>query len=302
MKKLFYPLCIGLLLFLTTDTGYARVNPKRMYKTIAVLTSDSLGGRAAGSGYDFKSARYIEKELRKTGFTPLYGKSGICPFSFRQGRDTATTCNVLMVWKNKKHPDARYILLGAHHDHLGIREKDNSKVIFRGANDNASGVATLLEVAWELYQNRNKLQHHIIIAAFGAEEIGLLGSRQVFTALSRDSIPLECMFNFEMTGTLDQEKNVEILGQDTFDMESVIAAVKNPQQLNLLPRPARLHASDHLWFLKQCPVAVFATTGAQYYHVPEDDISTLNFPGLATLTQYIAGFVLQLSVTPKYNF
>lgn len=48
MKKLFYPPCIGLLLFLTTEAGYAKVNQKRMYKTIAVLTSDSLGGRAAG--------------------------------------------------------------------------------------------------------------------------------------------------------------------------------------------------------------------------------------------------------------
>lgn len=85
-------------------------------------------------------------------------------------------------------------LPGGHHDHLGIREKDSPKVIFRGANDNASGVATLLEVARKLYQNRNKLQHHIIIAAFGTEEIGHLGSRQVFTALNRDSIPL-------MTGT-----------------------------------------------------------------------------------------------------
>lgn len=295
MKKLFYPLFICLLVSLITETGYAKVSQKRMYKTIAVLTSDSLGGRAAGSGYDFKSARYIEKELRKTGFIPLYGESGICPFSFRQRRDTATTCNVLMVWKNKRHPNAKYILLGAHHDHLGIRGKDSSKVIFRGANDNASGVATLLEVARELYKNRNKLQHHIIIAAFGAEEIGLLGSKQVLSALNRDSIPLDCMFNFEMTGTLDKEKNVEILGQDTFDMESIIDGVKNPKQLTLLLRPARLHASDHLWFVKQCPVAVFATTGAKYYHVPEDDISTLNFPGLATLTQYIAGFVLQLS-------
>lgn len=297
MTKILYPLFLCLLISLTTQAGYAKVNKKRMYQTIAVLTSDSLGGRAAGSGYDFKSARYIEKELRKTGFTPLYGENGICPFTFRKRRDTATTCNVIMVWKNKKNPGAGYILLGAHHDHLGIRERDSSKIIFRGANDNASGVATLLEVARELYKNRNKLQHHIIIAAFGAEEIGLLGSDQVVSRLTRDSIRPAFMFNFEMTGTLDKEKNVEILGKDTFDMESVIAKVKNPKQLNLIPQPARLHASDHLWFLKQCPVAVFATTGAKYYHVPEDDISTLNFPGLAELTQYIADFAVQIAAS-----
>ena len=64
-----------------------------------------------------------------------------------------------------------YIVLGAHYDHLGVR---NGKV-YNGADDNASGSAALIEVARELFSKRDSLRRSVIIAAFDAEELGLWG-------------------------------------------------------------------------------------------------------------------------------
>lgn len=272
--------------------GYSQINKKRLHTTIAVLSSDSLGGRAAGSGYDLKAAKYIEKQLTDMGYKPLYGNSGLVEFKYKTRKGEGTSYNVVMVAKPQKHLTDKYILMGAHYDHLGFVEKDGKKTLYPGANDNASGIATLLELARNL--NNRKLRHNTIIAAFGAEEIGLIGSRALASQLEKDSISIKFMLNLEMTGTLDSTRAVEVLGADTFDMAAVIKNTPNPYNLNLQPTKATTHGSDHLSFFKQCPVAVFATTGAKYYHHPLDNLNSINFSGLHQLTKYIFEFMTHL--------
>ncbi|MEG0518904.1 MAG: M28 family peptidase [Bacteroidales bacterium] len=272
--------------------GYSKINKKKLHTTIAVLSSDSLGGRASGSGYDLKAARYIEKQLTAMGYKPLYGNSGLIEFKFKTRKGEAISYNIVMVAKPKKQLTDKYILMGAHYDHLGIVEKGGEKTLYPGANDNASGIASLLEIARNL--NNRKLHHNTIIAAFGGEEIGLVGSRALSVQLSKDSIPLKFMLNLEMTGTLDSSRNVEVLGADTFDMATVIKNTPNPAKLNLHPIKATTHTSDHFSFLQQCPVAVFATTGAKYYHHPLDNLASINLSGLHQLTTYILEFMEHL--------
>ncbi len=76
--------------------------------------------------------------------------------------------------------DKPYILIGAHYDHIGYGEegsmKRGSREVHNGADDNASGVSAMLEIARLLAENKDNLKYNIVVAAIGAEEKGLLGS------------------------------------------------------------------------------------------------------------------------------
>lgn len=293
MKQLIFLFLLSLGFQL--QSGYAQIKQKNLYKTVAVLTSDSLAGRKAGTGYDLKTARYLEKQLTDMGYKPLYGQSGIQEFKYktRRNADSLSSYNVVMVLKSEKPDVSSYFLIGAHHDHLGMTEQDGKTVIYRGANDNATGVASMLEIARNLHKERKQLNRHILVAAFGAEEIGLIGSKALSERIQKDSLPVHFMLNLEMTGCLNGEGEVEVIGKDTFPVEEAIQSVKNTNNLNFTYLNCRERGSDHLLFMKYCPVTVFATTGSEVYHTPKDDLSSLNFKGMKKLTEYILEFAKQ---------
>ena len=166
---------------------------KKTSELISILSSDSLEGRHPGtSGFD-KAAQFVENYLKAIEVKPFFNGS----YRDSLAVNSSQSFNIVGVIENKKSVD-EYILIGAHLDHLGKTDSKTDSV-FNGANDNASGVTAVLQIAREL--KKYKFDKKIIIALFTGEESGLIGSKHLAQRLKSDNINLSYMINFEMIGT-----------------------------------------------------------------------------------------------------
>ncbi|MBE9511239.1 MAG: M20/M25/M40 family metallo-hydrolase [Bacteroidetes bacterium] len=211
-------------------------------------------------------------------------------------QDKSTTQNIISMIKGND-PDLadEYILIGGHHDHLGMggpntgSRKPDTTAVHNGADDNASGVAAVLEIAEKLSYNRDSLRRSIIFITFGAEEMGLLGSKYF---VNNPVVPIEkisAMINIDMVGRLSNEKSLQIGGTETSvsgsELLDIITGSKN---FNLAKSPEGYGPSDHASFYgKEIPVFFFSTGPHLDYHTPEDDIEQVNFEGLKSVSDYI---------------
>ncbi len=290
------------------------VSAPKLKEIVLTLASDSLMGRLSGSGYDLKSAQYIASVAESYGFEPLWDNNPLVEFEFPAERTAQRyyggvdslinkTYNVVMI-KRVANSDGT-LLVGAHYDHLGVAKSDNDSRgitkgdIFYGANDNATGVATALEVARLYAQRSSTAKRDMIFASFGAEELGLLGAKALVSELDERDVEVDFMLNFEMTGTLRGD-SVNILGVDNFDLATTMKFTPNVDSLIFVPIPALTYGSDHIPFnLEGIPVACFASMGAVYYHVPQDNIQSINWEGLTKITRYADQFVNTLMTTEQ---
>jgi len=138
----------------------------RLLRDLSVLAHDSMAGRATGTPGAARARAFILDELDAAGIAPA-GPSMVQEFTWPGGEGA----NVVGRIDGRSREDAEVIVLSAHYDHLGIYRGQ----VYNGADDNASGVAALLEIARLL--RAEPLEHPALIAFFDAEEKGLRGSR-----------------------------------------------------------------------------------------------------------------------------
>lgn len=180
--------------------------------------------------------------------------------------------NVIGYVKGEEYPDS-FIVVSAHYDHLGRMGKD---VYFPGANDNASGVAMMLNLAYH-YTHKELPKKTIVFMLFGAEEVGILGSKHY---VENPLFPLE-QINFVM--------NLDLLGTGD-DGAMVVNATVFPEQFkkldslntldNYLPiikKRGKAANSDHYWFTEKGIPSFFLYTlgGIAAYHDVDDVAKTL---------------------------
>ena len=202
-----------------------------------------------------------------------------------------------------------YILIGAHYDHLGHggpgsgSRRPDTLAIHNGADDNASGVATVLEIAEKLASLSKKMKRSVVFIAFGAEESGLLGSQHFVNNPLVDLKQIKAMFNFDMVGRLDKESNqLSVGGTGTAaEWESLLAEYQKRSGLKLAYSKEGFGPSDHASFYAQdIPVLFFNTGVHDDYHTPVDDTELINTEGQEILTKLGADFVFELT-TRKEN-
>ena len=184
-------------------------------KVIGYLSSKRLKGREAGTKEAGKAARFIAKEFEKAGYDPILQpftaeqltaaigkqKEGKAPYPAKQ-------CNVIA--KLQGSTPGKYIVVGAHYDHLGYKEGIG---IHPGADDNASGIVALLSLAKMMKAAGITPQYTLLFCAWDGEEKGLHGSRyfvknwpdnNVISHLSATGTSLKesvvCYMNFDMVG------------------------------------------------------------------------------------------------------
>ncbi|MEO0559541.1 MAG: M28 family peptidase [Bacteroidota bacterium] len=152
----------------------------RLMSDVRVLAADSLEGRGAGTEGAAKARRYIEERFRGIGLEPM-GKP-----EYRQLvplQSGAEAYNLIGRIRGTVHPQS-VLVVTAHYDHLGVRRGE----IYNGADDNASGVAALLDVARRFMETPPS--HTILFVALDAEEQGLVGARHF---VSNPPVPLGAM-------------------------------------------------------------------------------------------------------------
>ncbi|NQT78439.1 MAG: M20/M25/M40 family metallo-hydrolase [Bacteroidetes bacterium] len=179
------------------------------------------------------------------------------------------------------------IVIGGHYDHLGMggrgsgsREPD-TYAVHNGADDNASGVAGIIELAEKLSAGNNELKRSIVFVAFGAEEMGLLGSKYFVNNPIIDLDKVVAMFNFDMIGRLNDKNSIAIGGTGT-SVEGEDLLNKYLDEYGMKGSFSRegFGPSDHASFYAEDITVFFISTGAhQDYHTPQDDIEFINFEG-----------------------
>jgi len=200
-------------------------------------------------------------------------------------RVTLETCNMGAVLPGG---GPQRLVVGAHMDHLGLGTASSlapgERAVHNGADDNASGVATMLALAAALARvPRSERPFTVEFLAFGAEEMGLLGSRHYVEALSPESrAALLAMVNFDMVGRL-QHNSVVVAGVGTSSAWPALLA-RAAGGLELRPSEDGFGASDQASFYAAgLPVLHFFSGTHTDYHKPSDDLDKINFEGAAAI-------------------
>ena len=279
----------------------AQSSREKLEQHVYFLADDALMGRAAGSPYSAKAREYIVDEFAGLGIRPFFNGWEM-PF---ETKGAGSFCNVVgiidgadPVLKNE------YIVLGAHYDHLGIRNGE----VYNGADDNASGTAAVIEVARALTGCREKLDRSVIIAAFDAEELGLFGSSALASRLA-DTLGIgriKLMMSLDMVGWYRQSGYLMLDGIGTVkDGEKLAKAEAIKTGINIRTRRFEISpftATDTEGFARRGIPTLAVTTGLKSpYHKPQDDAELIDYDGLAKVSSYITDLTLAAAGDPGFS-
>ena len=190
------------------------------------------------------------------------------------------------------------VIVGAHHDHLGgspgpIPGRDG---IFNGADDNASGVSALLEIAEELALKKPALSFSVLFLTFSAEEAGLLGSRSLSSRLPRELAPFRLMMNLDMVGR-NPDRPAEVFHSGLTD-EQLALLTESAGRAGLDLKTAEdsgAELSDQSPFRDEgIPTLFFFTGFHEEYHQPDDEAELISYPRLKRVAETAAEFLLDL--------
>jgi hypothetical protein len=222
-------------------------------------------------------------------------------------RKKTATKNVVGVLEGSGPLADETIVVGAHYDHVGRGEYGSlagSKEIHNGADDNASGTATVMELARRLASRPDPLPRRVVFMTFSAEEAGLLGSQHY---VNHPLYPLDktvFMVNFDMVGRLADNDSLHVYGAWTSPgMEDLVEALCKTEgfQPKLVSGTGQYFgASDHAsFFQKGLPVLFFFTNVHPDYHRPSDDPDKINYPGMARIADMGELLLLDLARRPR---
>jgi aminopeptidase YwaD len=192
------------------------------------------------------------------------------------------------------HPEKmyEYIIIGAHYDHLGWGSQGSMvpdvSAIHHGADDNASGTAGMLELAQKFSANRDQIERSIVFMAFGAEELGLIGSQYYVENPTIPNEQITAMINLDMIGRM-QNNELTIFGVGTSPVwGSVIESSSYYEDFTVRTNPDGFGPSDHAsFYAKGIPVLFFHTGLHEDYHRPSDTADKINYEGIEDIVKFV---------------
>lgn len=290
------------------------ITTQEIKKHIQFLASEENSGRLPGGKQNKKVVKYLRKEFKKTGlrsFGNKYKQSFTAELRVDTGnKPKVKTWNVIgFIEGNDANLKHEYIVLGAHYDHLGLggpsSKSEKRGVVYHGADDNASGVSALLEIAEKLMAHKKELKRSVIFIALGAEEQGLLGSKYF---VEHPLVPLsqiKLMMNMDMVGRLNAKNQVYVNGAGTFPGgKEFMKDLGKSLGLNPIVFKGSVGGSDHVSFYKkEISVMGLHTGGHKQYHTPEDTLDLINLEGEKMICEYIYQTILvKATTTDKLYF
>ena len=310
MKKLnkYYGLAI---LILMSFSGMAQ----QMQKDMEYLASDKLEGREIGSAGEEAAAKYLAKRFKKLGLDPKGTDGYFQEFSakpkYNPHAKVPADTTKLIVGRNVigyiDNGAATVVIIGAHFDHLGYGSEGSmyegdEPMIHNGADDNASGVTLLLQLAEDL---AGKYPHNnYMFIAFSGEEKGLWGSNWFTKHPTIDLATVNYMINMDMVGRLDEGKKLAVYGTGTSPTwNPVIETIGKDRGFDVNYHPGGVGPSDHSsFYLKDMPVLHFFTGQHEDYHKPSDDFDKINYEGMKEIQGFIEDVIAQCDAKGKLEF
>ena len=306
-----------ILLFLTACKTETKETTKTVSikEDVAFLASDALEGRQTGSDGEQKAATYIAERFQNIGLQEKGTEKYFQTFSFRpktdphqevnytvkDGDSTITGTNVIGYIDNKAE---NTIIIGAHYDHLGYGAEGSlhrgERAIHNGADDNASGVAVLLNLAERL--KAKNTNNNYLFMAFSGEEMGLLGSNYFVKNPTIDTKKVDYMINMDMVGRLKADSTLAVYGVGTSPIFKQTVTANN-SKFKIVAKESGVGPSDHTSFYHaDIPVLHFFTGQHEDYHKPTDDTEKLNYEGMQTISNYIFEIITDLDNNGKLPF
>ena len=304
---------LSLLLAVQKPPALPTISPDALKAHVKWLSDDARGGRGTLTPGGEASAEYIAAQFRKIVTKPASGVAfQDVPVKLRGGK-TGVARNVVFVIHGTDSKLANEaVILSAHYDHLGTREnsKETDK-IYNGANDDASGVAGVIEAGRAL--TRLKPGRSVILVAFCAEELGLVGSRHYATNPLwplKDTVGL---VELEQIGRTDDAEGkragtIAMTGYTFSDLPKRMADaagtinVKSEDNKN---GDAYFFASDNASLAAKGVPAHTVCTAFQYpdYHGPADTWDKLDYANMARVVKAVTLGVYNLTkgARPKWN-
>jgi Peptidase family M28 len=279
-----------------------RIDSDRLMAAVTTLSDPKWEGRAAGSPGGIAARSWIVEQFKTIGLQPVSG-AYVHPFKFTRmtmsGRQDGDGANVLgmCVGTDSKLP---FFVVSSHYDHLGIRDGQ----IYPGADDDASGVAVVLELA--AFCQKMPFRHSIVFAAFDAEERGLQGAKafMVKPPVPQERIGLNV--NLEMVSRNDK-REIFIAGTYHYpNLKAPLEEVAKRAPITVLfghDKPVTVAGgvedwtsqSDHGPFhAARIPFVYFGVEDHADYHKPTDTADKINRGFFVDVAETILDSVLAL--------
>ena len=259
-----------------------------------------------------KNIEDLENKINVTQKTQSFTTSIIVDAKVKIIKEKVKTQNVVAILENSnKTTNNEFIVIGGHYDHLGMGGKNSGSrmpdtiAVHNGADDNASGIASILEIAEKLTSQKENLTRDIIFIAFSGEEMGLLGSNFFVKNSLVDLKNIKAMLNLDMIGRLDTtSKSLTVGGTGTtMEWDSIIDHHTKNYNFDIQKSKSGFAPSDNAsFYAENIPVLFFSTGVHDDYHKPSDDIDKINFEGLEKVTSLVYDIALTISKEQKLSF
>jgi hypothetical protein len=318
------------LLFVTEEELFEKklaINQLTTYQKMIELGASAILLNAPAGNNDLWSIINDQAAYALTGPLAIYVNSKVVnewltPAKEIEPRFTPRRLSKIFTLKISQHPiatntlqnvvgvlepsqkSAKTIVIGAHYDHLGVV----NRVMYPGADDNASGVVTVLEIARALAAAKPRPTIRVVFCAFTDEEQGLRGSKAYLSSKDRQE-RIDYMINLDMVGRLRDKvlfiggyennwfSQTFIGGYDSKWLSQTLQEVNHEVGLSLTPSTLnpRMGDSDHSSFLSAGITALHFFTGMhEDHHQPTDTLEKLNVEGMAKIVELGVRFVYEL--------
>jgi hypothetical protein len=279
------------------------VSLERLRRTITELAADEMKGRKTGTPEALRAAERIAEWMGEAGLRPVGPEGFLLPFT--SGRLRGVNVAGLL---DGTDPELKreVVVVCAHHDHLGMNESG----IHNGADDNASGVAMLLELARAAaYLPRKR---SVLFVSFDAEEVGLLGSRAFVRSGPFDPGSFAALICLDLVGGdyyPGDDRGLYALGAESSpELDRLVrseAAIESELQVKPIgiyaiePMGPILARSDYASFRSaRVPFVFFSTGTPWYYHTPHDDPERINYDKLLGNARFVLRILAALCDDP----
>jgi hypothetical protein len=279
-----------------------RVNETEVSDFLKYLSSDELEGRETGTKGIEKAAVFLEDFFKKNNVKSY----------FSTYRDTLTNFkspayNIVGVLEGTD-PELKkeFVVLSAHYDHIGLEKKEQADIINNGANDDASGVTAVAQMA-KYFSETKSNKRSILFVFFAGEEKGLLGSKSLVQKLKKQNFNLYTQLNIEMIGVpMKRDYLAYITGFDKSNMAEKINEYTGKKTIGFLPKEAEYQLffrSDNYPFFevfeKPCQsISTFDFENFDFYHHVSDEFKLMDIPHMTAFIQEFLPAVTKVTTSP----
>jgi len=264
---------------------------------VVLLSPETANDLLSDEKFSFEE---ISEEVDNGKLSGSFSLNKTVRFDYKVYKEIRNSRNIIgIIEGTNEELSAEYVTLGAHYDHVGIKEGE----IYNGADDNGSGTVTILEAARRL-SLLNENQRSILVIFHAAEEKGLLGSKYLTNngAFMED---LVVNINIDMVGR-ESIDSIFCIGSDMLSTELYeLVQVVNDETVELVldytfddpDDPNRYYyRSDHYNYAKQgIPIVFFYDHMLEDYHQPTDDVEKINFKKIEKISALITELALRIS-------